>query len=64
MVSVHTEVEAMHTGGFQGASSVKAEALRQSSPSHSRLKRMKECEGGRKERDEAGESMEALDRST
>lgn len=52
----------MHTRGFPAVSTVKA--LRQSSPSHSRLKRMKACEGGRKERDEAGGSMEALDRST
>lgn len=53
----------MHTGGFPAVSTVKAP--RQGSPSHhSRLKRMKACEGGRKERDEAGGSMEALDRST
>lgn len=55
----------MHTGGFPAVSAVKAEAPRQGSPSHHRrLKRMKACEGGRKERDEAGGSMEALDRST
>lgn len=54
----------MHTGRFQTVRAVKAEALRQSSSSHSRLKRVKECEGGRKEGDEAGGSVEALDRST